>query len=87
VASLSLTPEELRELAEQLAPLIAVALSAKESTLDNWLDTRAAAQYAGCSVHSLRKATAAREVEFRQDADRGKCWSRREWIDAWRGGI
>jgi hypothetical protein len=85
VASLSLTPDELRELAEQLAPLLAVALSARECAPQGWMDTKAAAEYAGCSVHSLRKATASREVEFRQDADGGKCWFRCEWIDAWRG--
>lgn len=50
-----------------------------------WMDTRAAADYAGCSVHSLRKAIAARELEIRQDTKGGKVWIRREWIDQWRG--
>lgn len=84
-ASLTLTDDELRRLAEQLAPLLAVALSARESTPQGWMDTKTAAEYAGCSVNSLRKAMAARELRFTQDADGGKCWHRHEWIDAWRG--
>lgn len=52
-----------------------------------WLDTRAAAEYAGCTVGALHKATAAREVRFEQSSTGGKCWFRREWLDDWRAGV
>jgi hypothetical protein len=79
-----LTDDELRRLAEQLAPLIVAAMP-RESAPDKWMSTREAAEYAGCSVHSLRRAMAARELRFSQDADRAKAWHRRAWLDEWRG--
>jgi hypothetical protein len=51
-----------------------------------WLDTRAAAAYAGCSVNALHKAMARREVEFEQDVAGGKAWFKRSALDAWRRG-
>ena len=85
MAQLALSDDEVRRLAEELAPLLAVALSARESTQPGWMDSKSAAQYGGCSVHSLRRAMAAREVRFTQDSPGGKAWFKAEWIDAWRG--
>jgi hypothetical protein len=84
VASLALTEEELRRLAEQLAPLLLAALP-RDPAPAGWMDAKAAAAYAGCSLNAIHKAMAAREVEFRQDTKGGKAWFRAEWLDAWRG--
>lgn len=85
MASLALSDDELRRLAEELAPLLAAAVAARESAPDGWVDAREAARYAGCSLASLHKAMASRAVEFRQDTRGGKAWFRRAWIDQWRG--
>ena len=85
VASLALTEDELRRLAEQLAPLLLAALPARDAAPVGWMDAKAAAAYAGCSLNALHKAMAAREAEFRQDTKGGKAWFRAEWLDAWRG--
>ena len=74
MASLALTEEELRRLAEQLAPLLVAALPARDAAPAGWMDAKGAAAYAGCSLNSLHKAMAAREVEFRQDTKGGKAW-------------
>lgn len=75
------------ELTDEIVARIVAEMREREAepSRSPWMDSKAAAQYAGCSVHSLRKATAARELEFRQDTDGGKCWFRPEWIDEWRG--
>ena len=85
MASLDLTDEELRRLAEVLAPLLIAAIPTREPTPAGWMDAKAAAAYAGCSLNALHKAMAAREVEFRQDTKGGKAWFRAEWLDQWRG--
>ena len=53
---------------------------------DGWLDTKRAAAYLGVTPNALHKATAARTLRFEQDAPGGKCWFRREDLDAWRRG-
>jgi len=85
VASLDLNDDELRRLAEELAPLLVRAMPAQETAPVGWLDARAAAAYAGCTLNALHKAMAAREVEFRQEVKGGKAWFRAEWLDRWRG--
>lgn len=77
--------EDLRRLAEQLAPLIADRLPAASAAV-GWLDARAAADYAGCSLSSLHKAMAAREVRYIQSVEGGGAWFQRAWIDTWRNG-
>jgi hypothetical protein len=67
--------DELDELAPRLKPLE-----------DRWMTTKEAAAYAGCSVHALQKAMAAREARFEQNGKGGKGWHRAEWLDAWREG-
>lgn len=84
MAALAFTPDELRELARELAPLLAAALSEGKGEA-GWMDAKAAAEYAGTTVAALHKATAAREIRFTQEKAGGKCWFRREWIDQWRG--
>lgn len=71
------------ELAERVAVRVADRLSREDR--DGWLDTRAAAAYAGCSINSLHRAMAAREVRFSQNAERGKAYFRKAWLDEWRG--
>ena len=60
-------------------------MPARDPAPAGWMDAKAAAAYAGCSLNALHKAMAAREVEFRQDTKGGKAWFRAEWLDAWRG--
>lgn len=81
-----LSDEDVRRIAEQLAPLIAAQIPAAGPSPAGWLDTKAAAAYAGCTVSSLHKAMAAREVRFTQNSDGGKAWFKHDWIDAWREG-
>ncbi len=49
-----------------------------------WLDARAAATYAGCTVPALRYAMSRHEVEFEQSCRGGKVWFRRAALDQWR---
>lgn len=81
------TEDDVRQLAHLLAPMIAAQIPGGEPTASGWLDTKAAAAYAGCSVSSLHKAMASREVNFAQNGDGGKAWFKRQWIDAWREGL
>ena len=83
LAALELSDEDLCRLARELAPLVAAALP--RDVPAGWMDAKTAASYAGCSVTSLHKAMAAREIEFRQDTKGGKAWFQRSWIDSWRG--
>lgn len=53
---------------------------------DGWMDSKAAAAYAGCSRNALHKAMAAREIHFEQDGPGGKAWFKRSAIDFWRRG-
>lgn len=83
---LALTAGDVDRIAQQVAALIATRLPGTALVPRGWLDTRAAAIYAGCSVSSLHKAMASREVRFSQNGNGGKAWFRCEWIDAWREG-
>jgi hypothetical protein len=51
---------------------------------DGWLDARAAAAYAGCTVPALRYAMARGEVAFEQAGPGAKVWFRRSALDRWR---
>lgn len=73
-----MTEGELRELAERLRPFLGVD--------DGWLDAKAAAAYAGCTVPALRYAMARGEVEFEQNVPGGKVYFRRSALDRWRRG-
>ena len=72
-----LGPEDLAELAERLRPYLGAGD-------DGWLDVKAAAKYAGCTVPALRYAMSKGEVEFEQQMEGGKVWFRRPALDAWR---
>lgn len=73
-----LTEAELRELAERLRPFLGAG--------DGWLDAKAAAAYAGCTVPALRFAMSKGEVEFEQHVPGGKVYFRRSALDRWRRG-
>ena len=85
LAELRADPNALRELATALAPYAALPSAPTEP--DRWLDTRAAAEYLGTSPNALHKLTAARAIEFEQDAPGGKCWFQRSALDAYRCGV
>ena len=76
-----LGPDDLEWLAERLAPYLPAAAAPAD---DGWLDSRAAAQYAGCSYDALKKAMARREVDFSQDRPGGRAYFRRADLDEWR---
>lgn len=76
-----LDPEDVEAIAARVVEL----LPAQRPALSPWLDAKSAAEYAGCTVNALHKATAARELRFAQNERGGKCWFRPEWIDEWRG--
>ena len=66
-ASIALDPESIDLLADLLAQRVLAELRKQgNGSPAPWMDTRAAAAYAGCSIASLHKAMAAREVRFSQ---------------------
>lgn len=67
---------DLAALAERLRPFLV--------SDDGWLDAKAAAAYAGCTVPALRFAMAKGEVEFEQQVPGGKVYFRRSALDCWR---
>jgi excisionase family DNA binding protein len=73
--------EDLRELAERLAPYLPTP---KPSDDDRWLTTREAAEYIAKSVDALHKLTAARAIPFEQDGPGARCYFKRSDLDAWR---
>jgi hypothetical protein len=83
---ITLDDSDLERLAELVAERILAAVEVEASTPAGWLDTKAAAEYAGCSRDALHKATAARLVRFEQEREGGRCWFRAPWLDDWREG-
>ena len=77
-----LTSDELRWLADELAPYLPDRSSRGAS--DAWLNSRQAAEHLGLSVHALHRLTSARQVPFHQDGPGCRCWFRRAELDAWR---
>ena len=76
-------PEALRELAARLASFMPAPAALDDA---GWLDAKRAAEYAGCSVHSLHQAMAARRVHFEQETPGGKAYFRHADISTWRRG-
>jgi len=71
-----LDDQALEQLAERLRPYL--------GGNDGWLDVKAAAAYAGCTVPALRYAMAKGEVEFEQRVAGGKAYFQRAALDRWR---
>ena len=71
-----MTDSDLAALAERLRPFLAAD--------DGWLDAKAAAAYAGCTVPALRFAMSKGDVEFEQQVPGGKVYLRRSALDRWR---
>lgn len=69
---------------DQLAECLADRLGHRLDGAGGWLDARAAAEYAGCTVPALRYAMSRGEVEFEQAVAGGKVYLRRSAIDRWR---
>jgi hypothetical protein len=82
---LHLDDSALDAIAERAAE-IAIERLRDQATLIGWMDSNAAAIYAGTSPTQLRKAMMERRVRYEQDGPQHKAWFRREWIDAWRSG-
>jgi hypothetical protein len=83
---------DLDDLVEAVAVRVVQLLEEREQQRSNgrpvsgWLDARAAAEYAGTSIHSLHRAMAAREVQFTNRGPGRKAYFRKVWLDAWREG-
>jgi excisionase family DNA binding protein len=77
-----LDPDDLRELAERLAPYLPAPAPPAE---DRWLTTQEAAEYLGMTTTALHRLTAARAIPFEQAKPGAKCWFKRSALDAWRG--
>jgi excisionase family DNA binding protein len=77
-----LEPEDLRSLAERLAPYLPAAPQLERGW--EWLDSRAAAAHLGVSIPTLRRLVASGEVPFRQDVDGGRPHFLRSELDRWR---
>ena len=73
--------DDLRELAERLAPYLPTPPTPVE---DGWLTTREAAEYIAKSVDALHKLTAARAIPFEQDGPGARRYFKRSDLDAWR---
>jgi hypothetical protein len=86
--TLAISPEALEALVAEVVDGVVAKMRDQlgAASAEGWLDTKRAAEYAGCSVNALQKAMAASEVRFTQDGRGRKAWFKREWIDAWRGG-
>jgi excisionase family DNA binding protein len=76
-----LDQDDLRELAERLAPYLPTPTPPAE---DRWLTTREAAEYLGMTSNALHKLTAERSIPFTQDAPGARCYFKRSDLDAWR---
>ena len=76
-----LDPDDLRELAERLAPYLP---STPAPTPDRWMTTAQAASYLGMSTNAMHKLTAARAIPFGQAAPGARCYFKRSDLDAWR---
>jgi hypothetical protein len=78
-----LTPEELKALVREA---VREALHERQEDGDRWLDTRAAAEYAGVHPDTLRKAAAERRIDYRQEGPGCKMFFRASVLDGWRSG-
>ncbi len=71
-------------LAEKVAAVIAERLSAADERIDEWFDSRNAAEYLGIHRDTLRKLAAERAIPTEQDGPGCKLYFRRSDLDAWR---
>jgi excisionase family DNA binding protein len=76
-----LDPDDLRELAERLAPYLP---RPTPSDVDRWLTTKQAAEHLGMSVGALHRLTAERAIPFEQSGPGAKCYFKRSDLDEWR---
>jgi excisionase family DNA binding protein len=79
----------LNELLGQLADLVAAKVAARLAApqacaADEWLDTRAAAEYLGIHRDSVRRLAAERAIPSEQAGAGCKLFFRRSDLDAWR---
>jgi hypothetical protein len=84
--SFKLSDDDLDRLAGRVIAGVLAGIADRDGAPTGWLDSHAAAKYAGCSIHSLHKGTAAREVRFAQSGEGGKYWFKAAWLDDWREG-
>jgi len=80
------SPESLRQLAKELAPLVAAELQGDLGHVtvdDGWMTTKQAAEYLGTTANALHKLTASRAIPFEQAGPGCKCLYKRSDLDAW----
>jgi excisionase family DNA binding protein len=77
----------LNQLVELVADRVAARLAAPTPAVDEWLDTRAAADYLGVHRDTVRRLAAERTVPSEQEGPGCKLFFRRSDLDAWRRGI
>lgn len=78
--------EFIAELAERVAQRIADQTYSGRDGVDEWLDSRHAAEYLGVHRDTLRKLAAERSIPAEQDGPGCKLYFRRADLDAWRHG-
>ena len=79
----------LEELLGRLADLVVERLAARSQAqqsdpVEEWLDTRRAADYLGVHRDTIRKLAAERTIPTHQDAPGCKLYFRRDELDEWR---
>ena len=72
------------QLADRLAAAVAERLGCQDTTGDEWLDSRHAAEYLGVHRDTLRKLAAERAIPSEQDGPGCKLYFRRSALEAWR---
>lgn len=87
-AEASVVDALVAQLADRVAEMVVDRLSSAESTpsIDEWFDSRHAAEYLGVHRDTLRKLAAERAIPSEQDGPRCKLYFRRSELDAWRQG-
>lgn len=82
----SLLEEFISQLAERVAERLAEQAPVAPSNLDEWLDSRHAAEYLGVHRDTLRKLAAERSIPSEQDGPGCKLYFHRSDLDEWRQG-
>lgn len=84
LASVGALDALLNDVVARVADAVVARLTAPSNSGDEWLDTRAAAEYLGIHRDTLRKLAAERAVPSEQDGRGCKLFFQRAPLDAWR---
>jgi excisionase family DNA binding protein len=86
LAESAILDQLLDHIADRLAAVITARLVVSDNRLDEWFDSRHAAEYLGVHRDTLRKLAAERAIPSEQDGPGCKLYFRRSDLDAWRNG-